>query len=214
MVDPPPYSAAGAAFGLRCLPKYIHYNHYPKLCLVSSSWRDVFQSLLWSQPDRYFSTENRSANSTPPLWNYEVLMGCSRISEISSCVLYCSSSTFIAYHSFITSWYHGICLYFTTDGFPCTIILSCTISTLSGLVSWISHIVSSYRGRQLFSSWINHSFPCGMSSVLSDNLNTISIIFPEIRSPRSLGNNRSFSFIVHTSSNSAFNVPPTPSSTI
>ena len=66
MADPPPYSAADAPFSLTRLPKFIHYRDYPKLCLVASSWRDVFQSLIWSQPDRYFTTENRSANSTFP----------------------------------------------------------------------------------------------------------------------------------------------------
>ena len=64
MADPPPYSAADTPFILTCLPEYIHYRDYPKLCLVSSSWRDVFQSLLWSQPDRYFSTQNRSSTGT------------------------------------------------------------------------------------------------------------------------------------------------------
>jgi hypothetical protein len=63
MADPPPYNTADAPFILTWLPEYIHYREYPKLCLVSASWRDVFQSLLWSQPDRYFSTENRSVNS-------------------------------------------------------------------------------------------------------------------------------------------------------
>ena len=64
--DPPPYSTADTPFSLTCLPQYIDHRDYPKLCLVCSTWRDVFQSLIWSRPDRYFSTENRSVNSIPP----------------------------------------------------------------------------------------------------------------------------------------------------
>ena len=66
MAAPPPYSAADAPFSLTSLPKYISHRDYPRLCLVSRSWREVFQSLVWFQPDRYFSTENRSENSTSP----------------------------------------------------------------------------------------------------------------------------------------------------
>ena len=63
MDDPPPYTPSDAISAIICLAKYIDYREYPKLCLVSSTWRDIFQDLIWSQPDRFFATPNRSVNS-------------------------------------------------------------------------------------------------------------------------------------------------------
>ena len=64
MANPPPYTAADAPLAILYVVEYIPYLEYPKMCLVSRSWRDVFQVLLWSQPDKYFSTPNRGANGS------------------------------------------------------------------------------------------------------------------------------------------------------
>ena len=65
MEDPPPYSAASKASVPALIAPYVSPHDYPKLCRVSWEWNTVFQPLLWSQPDRFFSTSERSANSIP-----------------------------------------------------------------------------------------------------------------------------------------------------
>jgi hypothetical protein len=60
MDEPPPYSARDPIVLVRRIADFIDYHDYPKLCLVSSIWRDVFQAHMWTQPDRYFTTRNRS----------------------------------------------------------------------------------------------------------------------------------------------------------
>jgi hypothetical protein len=62
MSAPPPYSVSDTPLSIISFLPYIPHRHYPSLALVCSEWRDVFQPLLWSQPDRYFSNPHRSAN--------------------------------------------------------------------------------------------------------------------------------------------------------
>jgi hypothetical protein len=147
MADPPPYVAYAAYASTESIPllltRHVSPNDYPKLCRVSSSWNKVFQPLLWSQPDRFFTTQQRSANSTPQT----VKLMCSRVPKVHPRILRSPSQSHSLHHSSLLAQCLRVRLHISPYKLSLQTPHLVTTLKIPGLVPRIPHFKSTHHRR-------------------------------------------------------------------